>query len=74
MPWELRITRVENGYHLWAPKEDEEEIDREWVLEETEDDLSVHEKLLWEVMEFFNFQGSKHDKERIRVTREKQND
>lgn len=73
--WKLEITRVENGYVLWAPPEDEEHASREWVIEDDViDELKSHENLLWDIMEFFNFGGSKHDLERIKIKREKKNE
>jgi len=63
--WSLCITRTDNGYYLTGSDE------IQTVLQETEDSLSVHEQLLWEVMDYFDFRGSKHDPERIRITREK---
>ena len=65
--WKLTIIRTDNGYILRGT-----EINL--VLEDTEDKLSSHEHLLWEVMDYFNFQGSKHDPERLRITREKNED
>jgi len=72
--WKLEITKVENGYLLEYPDEDSEGnyIRKRMVLEEDEkDELKSNENLLWQVMEHFGFYGSKHDKERIRITREK---
>jgi len=77
--WYLKITRASNGYVLsW----DEELNDAQpnyplsetkyMVIESSEgDELKDHETLLWEVMEFFGFGGSKHDEERLRIIREK---
>lgn len=65
--WSLKITRTKNGYCLEGS--DNEAIS---IQERDEDELFHHQHLLWEVMEYFNFQGSKHDAERIRVVREKQ--
>ena len=71
--WSLEIISVDNGYILTSSD------GREWVIENGPDgnefvNLSSGEALLWEVMEFFNFGGSKHDNERIRIVREKNND
>lgn len=65
---ELTIKRIENGYLLeWF----EEDVRKLQVIQEDEtDSLSEHEQLLWSIMEHFNFIGSKHDPERIRVLRE----
>ena len=70
--WQLQIVRANNGYVLRGIFGDNP-IPGEYVIQEDErDELKAHEELLWEVMEYFNFGGSKHDKERLRVTREKQ--
>lgn len=67
----LLIERVHNGYLITADLNTEDE--RRIVLEEnTDDELKAHEQLLYEIMDFFGFVGSKHDKERIRINREKQ--
>jgi len=64
--WQLLITRVENGYYIKAPNE------QPYVIQENENDvLKDHEELLWYIMEYFNFGGTKHDPERLRVVREK---
>ena len=66
MAWWLKIIRNDNGYILHTSD------NRTLVVQEDKiDDLKAHEELLWEVMEYFNFGGSKHDEERIRVVREK---
>jgi hypothetical protein len=65
--WQLKITRAQNGYSLEFPN------DSPYVIQENENDnLKEHEELLWYVMEYFNFEGSKHDLERLRIVREKQ--
>ena len=63
-PWSLVITRVDNGYLL-------EGSDGSCIVieEDPEDGLHEHEQLLFEVRDYFNFQGSKHDKERIQILR-----
>ena len=67
-PYSLMIVRVDDGYTIQG-----EEFDR--VAEDSEtDELRSHEKLLWDVMEYFNFGGTKHDKERLRIVREKGED
>ena len=65
--WKLEIIRGQNGYILISSPEH-----TAMVIEDSEkDELQVHENLLWEVMDYFNFGGSKHDLERIRITRTK---
>jgi len=68
--WYLKITRVLNGYVLEGDS-GEDFIQKTVIEDKEEDELSSHEKLLWEVMEYFNLGGTKHDKERIKVVREK---
>jgi hypothetical protein len=64
--WFLRISKVSNGYILTS-------TDMQEVIEDDDkDELKSGEELLWKVMEYFNFYGSKHDPERLRVIREKQ--
>ena len=78
----LKITRASNGYILSWDEEIETADEnhplietQEWLIESSEgDELREHERLLWEVMEFFGFGGSKHDEERLRITREKRDD
>ena len=69
--WQLIITRESNGYHL-VLNEDQDIVKNCLVIQDDDKDaLKSHEELLWEVMDYFNFRGSKHDDERIRITREK---
>lgn len=64
-PWSLQIIKVSNGYMLY-------EDDGESVIQDSDtDELKSGEELLWAVMEYFDFGGSKHDAERLRVVREK---
>lgn len=71
MNWELVIKREINGYILQGTGEEGNPETR--VIEDSpQDNLKSHENLLWEIMNYFNFGGSKHDKERIRIKREKQ--
>ena len=64
-PWSLVITRVDNGYLL-------EGSDGACIVieEDPDDELREHEQLLFEVRDYFNFQGTKHDKERIQILRQ----
>jgi len=63
--WGVEITKVDNGFLI---------VDNEGkrtVVEEKEDDeLSAGEKLLWEIIHFFNLRPSRHERECIRVVRE----
>lgn len=71
--WSLKITRVGNGYLLEGLGNELGEPVKK-VIEDDETDkdpLKSHETLLWEVMEYFNFMGSKHDKERLKIIRQK---
>jgi hypothetical protein len=68
--WKLTITSEMNGYVLEG---DIEGIKHKWIIEEDEkDSLAADEKLLYEVMNYFGFQGSKHDPERLKIVREEQ--
>jgi len=71
--WKMTITRVSNGYKITYPPNHKGTLITEIVIQETEDELKIHEELLWMIMEYFDFSGSKHDIERIRIIREKQN-
>ena len=72
LKWQLKITRVDNGYLLEGTND--MGMPNQWVVEDNEaDELASHESLLWNIMEYFNFQGCKHDAVRLRVTRETQN-
>ncbi len=63
--WALTIEAVQNGYHLKG-------TDLDIVIEKNEEDpLKGDEVLLFEVMEYFNFGGSRHDAQRIHIIREK---
>ena len=70
--WCLKIARVGNGYILEGNSGQDDEFIQKTVIEDKdEDELYSHERVLWEVMEYFNLGGTKHDKERIRIIREK---
>lgn len=76
--WKLEIEKVINGYKLKETTEEitcedqETFINREFVIQDADnDELKAPEELLWHVMEYFAIFGSKHDPERLRVTREK---
>lgn len=78
MPWDLNIRRIANGYIVsWNEEIDEfgNCMPQEEVIQDDEqDDLKSHEEALWRVMEYFNMCGSKHDKERLKIERIKQNE
>jgi predicted house-cleaning noncanonical NTP pyrophosphatase (MazG superfamily) len=72
--WSITITRGNNGYKLtWEEDaEDGTTLQQEEYIEDDElDELKSGEELLWRIMEYFGFGGSKHDPERLRVVREK---
>jgi len=69
--WTLTISKVQNGYVLQG-KSDVGVPVVSVIQNDEKDELKSGEALLWEVIEYFNFGGSKHDKDRIRVIREKQ--
>lgn len=72
--WKLYITRTDNGYLIESIDTDNEgnPVSKKHVIQDCEqNELKSHRELLWEVMEFFNFMGSKHDEERIRIVIEK---
>jgi len=68
MAWTCTIERVDNGYKIKY----EGENGPSWhVIQEDEvDGLKDHEELLFWLMDYFNFGGSKHDPERLRIKRE----
>ena len=72
--WKLVIRWALNGYVLEGRFGDRNFTENLVIEENEKDDLEHHQKLLWEVMEYFGFQGSKHDPERLRVTREKKDE
>lgn len=72
--WSLKITLARNGYILEGTHDGSGLPFTEVIEDDDKDDLKSHEELLWLVMEYFNFQGSKHDRERLQVVREKRND
>jgi len=63
--WVLKIEKVQNGYHL---KGNETDI----VIDDDDGELKAMQRVLWQVMEHFSMQGSKHDPERIRIEIKKQ--
>ena len=70
----LKITKVDNGYFFEGSviMEDGVEEKISWVIEDSdEDELKAPETLLYDIMDYFGFAGSKHDAERIQIVREK---
>ena len=68
--WQLTITKTNNGFIL-------EGNELYIVIEEDdilEHDLEAHRTLLYDILDYFAIAGSKHDKERIRVEIEKNED
>lgn len=71
----LKISRGDNGYKLgWFEEQDDgSDTWREsYIQDDEQDELKSGIELLWRVIDYFNLSGSKHDKQRIRVEREKQ--
>lgn len=65
--WKLEIRKVENGFVLAGRFGDSEEIEELVVEEEEESSVEAGANLLWEVMDYFNLGGSKHDATRLGV-------
>ena len=73
--WVLKIKRIENGYLLsgvndngvivsWAVTDD---VDESENVSGLDPDARAGYNLLWEVMDYYCFTGSKHDDARIRI-------
>jgi len=70
----LIITRESNGYVIDGVSDIGSKPSsrvRTVIEDDEEDELKSGESLLWAVMEYFGFGGSRHDKIRIKITREK---
>ena len=67
----MLIRREANGYILKYPAETGEVFIREVIQDDEGDDLKSGEGLLWSVIEYFGLSGSKYDKERLWITRER---
>jgi hypothetical protein len=76
--WYLKITRVSDGY-LLEYRNDEYSYDENpdvspliqaVVADDEGDELKGGEELLWRVINHFGLEGGRHDKERLRITRE----
>lgn len=77
--WSLTIIRAQNGFILRSQEEIEDGRYRQndIIVEETEvqgGDVEAVQQMLYEVLNYFGLGGSKHDKERIRIEIEKQNE
>jgi len=75
MSWFCSIEKVENGFLIEYPEEDNEGkelIVRHVIEDDVEgDELDAPEALLWWVLDYFGCYGNKHDPERLRIVREK---
>ncbi len=68
----IHIVRASNGFILTMPVDDEEAVNNKVVIAESEDDeLSSGQELLWNIMDYFGLCGSRHDAQRLTITREK---
>lgn len=70
--YKLIIYREDNGYILSGKDFNTDSLYKIVIEDDDKDVLKSHESLLWEIMDYFCLGGSKHDEERLRVTREKQ--
>jgi predicted house-cleaning noncanonical NTP pyrophosphatase (MazG superfamily) len=73
--WSIQITRGRNGYRLrWHEELENGSLgwQEEYIQDDEMDGLKSGEELLWRIMDYFGFGGSKHDSVRLRVEREKQ--
>ena len=61
----IEIIKGKNGFVI-----EDNEGNLSVAEEEENDELSAIEKLFWEILDFFEIYGCKHDKERISVIRE----
>ena len=66
--WYLTIIRTGNGYYL------EGGDGLRLCIEEGDDPLHEHEALLQHVINHFGFSGTKHDSERLCVTRRRKDE
>jgi len=65
----LVILKVTNGYVVKGNDPVSRESTSHVIEESAKDELLSGESLLWYVMEYFRFSGTKHDKERLRIVR-----
>jgi len=79
MEWKITITKAVNGYvlsyHESTTEDDQIDI-RRIVVEDPDsgDETITTQKMLWEVMEFFNLFGSKHDPVQVKIIRRDNNE
>ena len=67
--WDARVERVDNGYIVYLSGDDDNSGSIAICEDDDIDDLKSFESVLWELMEHFGKGGSKHDKERIHISR-----
>lgn len=71
MIWEMKISKVQNGYILETTTNDENNANgvtiEKMVIQERNEEIDANVELLYTIMEYFGFSGSKHDKERIYI-------
>lgn len=65
----VKITRVHNGFVCQFKNEDDI-IQAEVISDEEDDSLKGGELLLWWIIDYFGIDGSRHDAERLTITRE----
>jgi hypothetical protein len=73
----VTIERGDNGYLMGFEEEWEDGTPRkifEVIQDDEVDELKSGEELLWWIMDYFGFGGSKHDAERLRIVRVKRDD
>jgi hypothetical protein len=77
MKWSAKIDNIDNGFLITYVDGDgtrvcayEEKIDACTY----EEDSSHIVEMFYDILDFFGKSGSKHDKKRIKITYEKQND
>ncbi len=76
-PWEITIRKVQNGFRLsWYEDIDEGQVkEQELVVEEPDTEfgeIEAMQSLLYAVKEYFGHYGSKHDKKRLFINIEDQ--
>lgn len=72
--WDLKITKADNGFGLRWEEEDEDGrpcLHEEVIQDDDMDDLKSGQELLWHVINYFSLGGSRHDKERLHISRKR---